>query len=128
MILWRVEIDARGLAATASAIAFARCEMAADHITRAQPCEPLPRGDRPCIDHSTIGFDRDVDGTFAQGPMIDVADTIETCKLWFDTHKVPYAAADLLVMARMVMKREEEHADAGEERGVIRLRPRSRRL
>jgi hypothetical protein len=25
----------------------------------------LPRGDRPCIDYSTIGFDWDIAGTFA---------------------------------------------------------------
>jgi hypothetical protein len=33
-------------------------------------------------------------------PLIDVAGVMESCKLWFDDHTVPYAAADLLVMTR----------------------------
>jgi hypothetical protein len=52
------------------------------------------------------------EGRRFQGPMIEVADTLETCKLWFDAHEVPYTAVDLLAMANMVIKRERELSDA----------------
>ena len=47
----------------------------------------------------------------------DVADTMYACREWFDSHGILCAAADLLVMSRMVMDREREHGDAV-KRGV----------
>jgi hypothetical protein len=42
----------------------------------------------------------------------DVADTMETCKVWFDGQKVAYTAADLIEMAKMVLRRDRELDDA----------------
>jgi hypothetical protein len=39
-----------------------------------------------------------------------VADTMKTCKLWFEQEGVPYTAADLIAAASLVMKRERDHA------------------
>ena len=44
--------------------------------------------------------------------MAPVADAIEACKGFFDQEGIPYTTADLLVMARMVMKMEQGQAAA----------------
>jgi hypothetical protein len=49
--------------------------------------------------------------------LTDVADIMVVCKKWFEGHEVPFTAADLLVMMRLVLERErtmrqeENHAD-----------------
>ena len=43
---------------------------------------------------------------------IDVTAAMERCMDWFDANKVAYTGADLVAMARMVMKREQEIGDA----------------
>jgi hypothetical protein len=40
------------------------------------------------------------------GHIIDVADTMEICKRWFQTHSVTFSDADLIAMARMTLDRE----------------------
>lgn len=47
----------------------------------------------------------------AQLAMEDVIDVADACRAWFEHCALPYAAADML-MSRMVMKREQEIADA----------------
>lgn len=45
--------------------------------------------------------------------LIDVADTAFICWVWLDERKVPFTAADVLTMAKMVIDREA--AKAAEE-------------
>ena len=42
----------------------------------------------------------------------DVADTVYACREWFEAYKVAYTGADVVEMAKMVMKRERDLADA----------------
>jgi hypothetical protein len=44
--------------------------------------------------------------------MRNVSDTAHLCRKWFEQEGVPYTAADLLVMANMVLKRERDLGDA----------------
>ena len=46
-----------------------------------------------------------------QGPVIDVADTMETCKAWFDSREVSYTGSDLIARTKLVLAREREIAD-----------------
>ena len=45
-------------------------------------------------------------------PLQEVTDAMHDCRDWFEREGIAYTAADLLTMARMVMKREGEIADA----------------
>ena len=38
--------------------------------------------------------------------LIDVADTADMCKRWFESNQVAYTAADLVAMTALVLKRE----------------------
>ncbi len=38
--------------------------------------------------------------------LIDVADTTEGCKKWFDSHNLTATAADIVAMTRLVVERE----------------------
>jgi hypothetical protein len=37
----------------------------------------------------------------------DVGDTCYACKLWFESHKIPFTGADVVAMATLVMQRED---------------------
>lgn len=48
--------------------------------------------------------------------LIDVADTAFICWVWLDERKVPFSAADVLTMTKMVIDRED--ALAAEEAAI----------
>lgn len=39
------------------------------------------------------------------GPLVEVADTMDACRVWFETNELPYNNADLVAMTRMVLER-----------------------
>jgi hypothetical protein len=47
--------------------------------------------------------------------LIDVCDTADMCRRWFEVNKVSYTAADLITMARMVLEREIIRRNQDEE-------------
>jgi hypothetical protein len=52
-----------------------------------------------------------------------VTAAMEACRTWFEREEITYTAADLLVMAKMVMRRERELGDA-EKRAKFEARHR----
>jgi hypothetical protein len=39
------------------------------------------------------------------GPLVEVADTMDACRCWFETQGLAFTNADLIAMARAVMER-----------------------
>lgn len=52
-----------------------------------------------------------------RGPLVDVADTMEICLLWFRAQKIEPTADALVAMARLVIERKRE-IDAENDRLV----------
>jgi hypothetical protein len=48
----------------------------------------------------------DFSTTVWRQPVIEITDTMYVCKKWFECHDVPFTAADLLAMKRLVFERE----------------------
>lgn len=48
--------------------------------------------------------------------LVQVTNTMDRCKSWFETHQVPYDGGDVVQFAKLVFSREREIADAEKRR------------
>jgi uncharacterized protein YcgI (DUF1989 family) len=47
--------------------------------------------------------------------LIDVCDTAEMCRRWFEGQGVPYSASDLVAMSALVLAREARRQESGHD-------------
>jgi hypothetical protein len=57
-----------------------------------------------------------LDSSRMVGPIVDVADTMDACRTWFESYRLPFVNTDLIAMTRLILERLDEKVRQEERR------------